>query len=71
MTPFSDSNDMLVVGECFISERDSFLPALRDYLQLPPNASEVEKVMCNHLHRRGRLCGECREHFYLPTYSWL
>ena len=70
MTPFSDRNDMLVVGECFISERDSFLPEFRDYLQLPPNASEVEKVLCYHLHRKGRLCGECRENFYMPTYSY-
>ena len=70
MTPFSDSNNMLVVGDCFISERDTFLPKFKDYLSLPPNVSEVEKVMCTHLHRRGRLCVECREHFYMPTYSY-
>ena len=70
MTPFSEGNDKLVVGECFISERDTFSPKFRDYLQLPPNASEVEKVMCYHLHRRGRLCGECRKHFYMATYSY-
>ena len=70
MTPFSDSNDTLVVGKCFVSERNVFLPKFKNYLALPSNGSDVEKAMCQHLHRRGRLCGKCRDNFYMPVYSY-
>ena len=70
MTPFSDNNEVLVVGNCFISERNLFLPKFDNYRELPSNGSSVEMAMCQPLHRRGRLCGKCRENFYLSVYSY-
>ena len=62
MTRFSDKDEALVVGRCFISQRNAFLTKIRDYFKLPSNASEVEYSTCGHLNRKGRLCGELLRH---------
>ena len=39
---------------------------------LPRNVSELKDdiELCGHLHRKGRLCGECEDNYTLPVYSY-
>ena len=41
--------------------------------KLPKKVSKIEEEstqFCHHLHRTGRLCGECKENYTLPVYSY-
>ena len=39
---------------------------------LQNNESELKNdyILCGHLHRKGRLCGECEDNYSLPVYSY-
>ena len=58
-----------VVGACFYS----FLnpkPKKKLYYLLPSNTTELNNYMCGHLNRAGQLCGECKENYSIPVYSY-
>ena len=45
-------------------------PYLSNYYQLPLNSSELNDAMCGHFNREGQLCGQCKEGYYSPVYSY-
>ena len=40
------------------------------HYRLPYNISELNKAVCGYLNRTGRLCGQCKEGFSPPVYSY-
>ena len=40
------------------------------HYRLPHNISELNKAVCGYLNRTGRLCGQCKEGFSPPVYSY-
>ena len=67
-----DNNDnTTVVGKCnFPHQALLYTSRIKDiYVKVPPNVSELEES-CHSFNRRGRLCGQCRENFHIPTYSF-
>ena len=53
-----------VIGECL------YTTVVDGYVPLPCNLSELNDFMCAGLNREGQLCGECREGFAPPVYSY-
>ena len=43
---------------------------LSNYHWLPLNSSELNDAMCGHFNREGQLCGQCKEGYYSPAYSY-
>ncbi len=41
-----------------------------DYNYLPSSVSQLNSRMCDHLNRKGVLCGDCKENFYLAPYNY-
>ena len=41
-----------------------------DQIQLPKDPSHLEHVLCGSSNRQGHLCGECRENYTYPLYSY-
>ena len=44
--------------------------AINGYFRLPCNTSHLNHYMCSDLKRNGQLCGECKEGFAPPAYSY-
>ena len=42
----------------------------RMYSEMPNNASQLDEVMCGPYNRRGLLCGECKDGYGPPVYSF-
>ena len=64
-----DNNDnTTVVGKCFILHNVLY-SSRKKYVKVPQNVSKLEEA-CHSFNRRGRLCGQCRENFHIPTYSF-
>ena len=63
----SDNNTGVAVGEslycCFTNDG-------HNYLYLPQNISDLNEAMCGQFNRQGRLCGQCKEGFLPPVYSY-
>ena len=47
-----------------------FRPFESSYRQLPQNISQLNEEMCRQFNRQGRLCGQCRDGYYPPVYSY-
>ena len=53
-----------VVGACFYN-------CMRElYYLLPSDVTELNNNMCGYLNRAGQLCGECKENYSIPVYSY-
>ena len=67
----SDDNGTILVGACPYSPFNiTGGPYLSNYHQLPLNFSELNDAMCGHFNREGQLCGQCKEEYYSPAYSY-
>lgn len=69
MTADSEEDASEVVGGCIYS----CVPGVYGsgvYFSLPQNRSHLNRRMCIHFHRDGRLCGECKGGFAPPVYSY-
>lgn len=40
------------------------------FMQVPKEPSVISSFLCGSYHRRGRLCGECKENYSLSLYSY-
>ena len=58
-------NRSLAVGACLYT-----CNAINGYFPLPCNTSRLNHYMCSDLNRKGQLCGECKEGFAPPAYSY-
>ena len=38
--------------------------------ELPQNLLELDSNICGEIHRTGQFCGECKEGYYFPVYSY-
>ena len=56
---FSEEFDTTLIASCPYGSRGI----------LPRNVSELS-IYCQHLHRKGELCGECEDNYTLPVYSY-
>ncbi len=69
---FSNISERLetVVGPCIYNcfNTTSYAYKATDYSYLPSNVSQLNDRMCDHLNRKGVLCGDCKENFYL---AWI
>ena len=66
---YNKEKDLLEVGLCYYNcyaEKNSFSP----YRSLPPNVSEWNELMCGRFNRKGSLCGECMDGYYISVYSY-
>ena len=52
-----------VVGACPFHLKETFLT-------VPSHPSQLEEVVCGHLHRTGQLCGQCKNGTSPPVYSY-
>ena len=53
-----------VVGACFYN-------CMRElYYLLPSDVTKLNNNMCGYLNRAGQLCGECKENYSIPVYSY-
>ena len=66
MTSNGDSGNYSIVGRCI------FNCANRGVIYHPvsPNITDLDDKSCGYLNRKGRLCGECKDNFSLPAYSY-
>ena len=66
------SKEEAVVGQCFYNCFSKTSYTLNDtvYRDVPQNISNLSEQMCGHLNRRGLLCGDCKEGYILPAYSY-
>ena len=65
---FSSITNSTSVGLCFhfIGEEER-----RElYSELPGNASAIEGILCEPIHRTGNLCGDCMPGYYPSAYSY-
>ena len=66
---YNKEKDLLEVGLCYYNcyaEKNSSSP----YRSLPPNVSEWNELMCGRFNRKGSLCGECLDGYYISVYSY-
>ena len=62
-----------VVGACFYNcEHPTLDPLPTDglYHLLPSNVTELNTYMCERLNRAGQLCGQCKDNYSIPVYSY-
>ena len=71
MTLDEDSGSV-VAGACFYNCENQPKGTSQDivYHRLPSNVSRLNKAMCGSLNRRGRLCGQCKDGYLPPVYSY-
>ena len=62
---YDNKDNITVVGKCIFP----FKALYSSYVKVPQNVSKLEEK-CHTFNRRGRLCGQCRENFHIPTYSF-
>ena len=67
-----DGCDSNVVGRCLVIVNHGIKVNCTDglYIKVYPNISEQDRQTCGYINRQGRLCGECKEHHYVSTYSY-
>ncbi len=59
------SGDILI-GRCIYTCQSKVL----QYLDLPAHEVEWNVKLCDQFQRKGPLCGQCKDSFYLPVYSY-
>ena len=71
---YDNTTGMTVVGAClhnfFNMSRAIASPYLSNYHKVPVNASQLNEAMCGDFNRQGQLCGECKDGYYFPVYSY-
>ena len=60
---------LTVVGHCLLSCMAE-ANVRQWYSQLPGDPMQLDDAMCGKYNRTGRLCGECRDGFAPPVYSF-
>ena len=77
MTSNGDSgNNTTVVGKSVFNCGNQSTPSInvvvhdRIYHPISPNITELDDKSCGYLNRKGRLCGECKDNFSVPAYSY-
>ena len=65
MTYSKDNNNTLVVGPCTYTCSDG-----HPYNSLPSDPSKLNKQQCIQYNRVGQLCGDCKDNFTQPVYSY-
>ena len=71
MTSNGDADNTTVVGRClFNCVNQSGLMSDQILHPVTPNAADLDGMSCGYLHRKGRLCSECKENHFIPVYSF-
>ena len=65
----SESND-IEIGGCIFNCEHSKSAFDMVYKMLPKNISGLTSWFCDDFNRQGRLCGECKDDYYPPSYSY-
>ena len=66
---FDEDSWSVVAGACFYNcENGSSYDKL--YHRLPSNVSKLNEAMCGSLNQQGRLCGQCKDGYLPPVYSY-
>ena len=60
----------LEIGRCMYNCYEQQNINYFQYLLLPSNMSEWNEILCGRFNRKGTLCGECKDGFYTPAYSY-
>ena len=66
----SDTGTMIVSACPYNIFNTTHIPYLTNYHQVPLNSSELNDAMCGNFNREGQLCGQCKEGYYSPAYSY-
>ena len=66
---YDQDHQTLEVGYCIYNYHYSASSHYQYYV-LPSNKSEWNEVLCAPYNRKGTLCGECKEGYYAPAYSY-
>ncbi len=69
---FDSAKGSTVVGACLYNcfQRSSYSSEDTVYHKLPPSVSQINEDICGPLHRSGRLCGNCKDGYVQPSYSY-
>ena len=76
MTSNGDSgNNTTVVGRCIFNcanKSQLLIDGVRDPIHhsISSNITDLDDKSCGYLNRKGRLCGECKDNFSIPAYSY-
>ena len=76
MTLNGETSNTTVVGKCVFNCGNHSNPsvdvAVHDVFYRPvyPNVTDLNDRSCGYLNRKGRLCGECKDNFSAPAYSY-
>ena len=62
---YDESTGSTVAGPCVYG-----CTATQAFRALPLNVSQLNNIMCGHLHRTGQLCGQCEEGYKQPAYFY-
>ena len=65
---YDNKDNTTVVGKCIFPHK-TLDSSRKMYVKVSQNVSKLEET-CHSFNRRGRLCGQCRENFHIPTYSF-
>ena len=71
----ASGNNTTVVGKCLSNCGNISYPSIdgvHDHVYHPvsPKITELDDKSCGYLNRKGRLCGECKDNFSVPAYSY-
>ena len=66
---YNENTSTLEIGSCMYTCNHNKKNTFR-YLLLPSNMSEWNDILCGRFNRKGTLCGECKDGFYTPAYSY-
>ena len=71
---YDNNTGMTIVGVClhnFFNVSNAIAsPYLSNYHKVPADASQLNEAMCGDFNRQGQLCGECKDGYTFPVYSY-
>ena len=71
MTYDTDTRETVVGASIYCCFNASyFKPSVSRYRRLPQSVSELNKEMCKRFNRQGQLCGQCKDGYFPPAYSY-
>ena len=70
MTHAKLDNQSFIVGTCQYNTMRKGRHTNPFYLDLPLDPTQVDNAMCGDFHRTGQLCGQCKQNYSPPVYSY-
>ena len=69
LTSYGNGNNDAVAGRCLYAHCQP-KSVINLYDEVDKNISRQDQKLCGYLNREGRLCGKCRQDYYVSAYSY-